>query len=89
MKKIPRTENHTYFEVIGAGQIEISHSSEVHCGGETGFSFGVEWGEYGFAGGVLSKEEAIKLAEHILRVIGEGNKILRQQKLEKINHAFE
>lgn len=32
---------HYYFEVIGAGDIEISESSEVTCGGEEGFSLGV------------------------------------------------
>jgi hypothetical protein len=73
---------HYYFEVIGAGDIEISESSEVTCGGEEGFSLGVSWGEHGFAGGVLPKKEALKLAEHILNTI--NKKELRKRKLKEI-----
>ena len=57
------------FSVRGAGMIQISDECNASTGGVTGFSFGVEWGQFGYAAGVLSKEEAIKLAKHILRSI--------------------
>jgi len=72
-----------YFDVVGAGNIQISKSAEYQCGGKIGFSFGVEWGTHGYTGGVLSQEEAVKLAEHILKTC--KLKMLRQKKLEKIN----
>jgi len=36
-----------------------------------GFSFGVQWqwGKYGYAGGVIDKKEAVRLARHILRSV--------------------
>ena len=61
--------NHLYFRVNGAGDIEISKTPNESCQGEEGFSFGVEWGKYGFAGGVLPMGEAVKLAEHILAAL--------------------
>ena len=72
-----------YFEVLGAGKIGISKSADHCCGGKEGFSIGVEWGKYGFAGGVISKEEAIKLADHILKLT--NIKKLRKEKLKLIN----
>lgn len=67
-------------EVVGAGTIRISKSSKWQCGGKEGFSFGVSWGRHNFAGGVLSTEEAEKLAHHITKTI-------RYQKLKKLNNA--
>jgi len=61
-----RIDAKTLFRVDGAGNISISNSPECRCGGKNGFAFDVSWGQYGYVGGVLSKEEAIKLAEHIL-----------------------
>lgn len=58
-----------YFDVPGAGKIQLSYSTSCTTGGVEGFSFGVEWGRHGYAGGVLSKEESIKLANFILRSI--------------------
>ena len=75
-----------YFEVIGAGKIEISKFDGVQCGGKLGFSFGVEWGRHGYTGGLLSREEAIKLAEHILKYT--DNTILRKQKLKNIEKSL-
>jgi len=46
----------------------------------------VEWGMHGYAGGVLSQEDAVKLAEHILKTC--QIKMLRQKKLEIINNLL-
>lgn len=65
--KIDYSEHYSEFDVLGAGKIRISNDNKWQCS-EMGFSFGVEWGQHGFAGGVISNEEAIKLAKHIFRV---------------------
>lgn len=65
-EKLSYTPKDLYFNVYGAGKIRISETCSSRCGDKEGFNFGVEWGEYGFAGGVLPKEEAKKLAKHIL-----------------------
>lgn len=57
---------YTYFEVAGAGKIQIGKNCLSRTGRSFGFSFGVEWGRFGYAGGVLDREDAKKLAEHIL-----------------------
>lgn len=75
-----------YFEVVGAGKIEISKFDGVQCGGKLGFSFGVEWGRNEYTGGVLSREEAIRLAEHILKYT--NNTILRKHKLLNIEKSL-
>ncbi len=69
MEEKSKQSNNSYFNVIGAGTIAISKECKYVCGKEDGFSFGVEWGRYGFAGGVLSKDEARRLAEHILNAL--------------------
>lgn len=76
-------ERYEYFDVIGAGRIEISKSADWKCGGKIGFSFGVEWGRNGFTGGVISREEAVLLAEYILNTIDKRK--LRKRKLNNIN----
>jgi hypothetical protein len=58
----------TDFDVVGAGIFRIGNSAKCRCGGKTGFSIGVEWGQHGFAGGVMDKKDAIRLAQHILRI---------------------
>lgn len=63
------TPNYLHFRVNGAGKIQITEDCQYSCGNEKGFSFGVEWGKHGFAGGVLPKEEARRLAEHILNAL--------------------
>jgi len=82
----PEIKECKYFDVIGAGQIQISLSDKWSCGGKEGFSFGVEWGTHGIAGGVLAREDAIKLAEHILKTAMPQK--LRMQKLKMINFAI-
>ena len=58
------------YEVIGAGNLRISKSCTWQCGGKQGFTLGVEWGKHDYAGGVISKEEAVMLARHIIRTVG-------------------
>ncbi len=41
-------ENNEYFEVPGAGKIQISKEPTSMTGGAVGFSFGVEWGGNGY-----------------------------------------
>ena len=62
-------EDFSVFNVPGAGRLQISNECNHRTGGATGFSIGVEWGQHGFAGGVIDKKEAVKLAQHILRTI--------------------
>lgn len=71
-----------YYEIIGAGKLEVSKKSNYQCGGKEGFTVGVEWGKHGFAGGVLSKEDAMKLVEHILKELDLSK--LRKIKLESL-----
>ena len=54
-------------EVVGAGTFRISKWDGCRCGGKTGYSIGVSWGQHGMAGGVMDREDAIKLALHILK----------------------
>jgi hypothetical protein len=65
------THEDTAYEVVGAGYIRISGSPNVMCGGRVGFSFGVSWGQHGYCGGVLSREEARNLADRIYELLGE------------------
>jgi len=58
-----------YFDVPGAGKIQLSYSTSCTTGGVEGFSFGVEWGRHGYTGGVLSKEEGVRLTSFILRSV--------------------
>jgi precorrin-6B methylase 2 len=73
-----KEEKNIYYDITGAGKIRISESANWMTGDATGFSFGVEWGINGYAGGVLSVEDAEKLANHI-------NLALRKHKLNKLN----
>lgn len=63
-------DDYVDYEVIGAGSLRISKTCTWKCGGKTGFGLGVEWGKHGFTGGVISKEEAIIMARHIIRTVG-------------------
>ena len=59
-----------FFEVQGAGQIQIGKSPNCECGTATGFALGVEWGSHGYTGGVIDAEEAKKLADFIYDQLG-------------------
>ena len=53
-------------KVNGLGEIRISDCPEWSCGNKKGFSFDIkETHEQYFLGGVLSKEDALNLADHI------------------------
>jgi len=63
-------EDDLILEVIGAGDLRISKSAKWRCGGKDGFSLDVSWIGIGYTGGgVLSREDAVKLANHILENI--------------------
>ena len=62
-------ENYEYFDVPGAGKIQIGREPGATTGGAHGFCFGVEWGQHGYAGGVIDKKEDVRLARHILRSV--------------------
>lgn len=66
MKQVPRDEKCDHFKVESAGEIEIGHGIHSMTGMAVGFHFGVSWGRYGYAGGVLGRSEAKRLAEYIL-----------------------
>ena len=60
-------------KVLGAGEIAISEDSNSVINGTFGFNFGVSWGRHGFIGGVLPREGARQLANHILQNIEKQN----------------
>lgn len=66
-----KNDNYVYFDVQGAGKIQIGKKPGAITGNAEGFSFGVEWGSNGYIGGVLDKKEAIKLAIHILKEVNQ------------------
>jgi len=57
-------------QIIGAGKIKVSGENNHLCGGKNGFGFQIDWHKHGtyFVGGILSNEDAVRLAEHILDV---------------------
>ena len=65
-------ENYEYFDVPGAGKIQIAKDPTWTTGGAEGFAFGVEWGKHSYIGGVIDKKEAVRLARHILRSVNLG-----------------
>lgn len=70
-----------YFDVPGAGEICISESCHHYTGKVAGFSFGVEWGLYGFSGGVLGRDEAKRMAEFILSKCSEVSETMEEELL--------
>jgi hypothetical protein len=69
-----------YFDVSGAGDICISESCHHHTGQVVGFSFGVEWSSNPFFGGVLGRDEAVKMAEFILEKCSEVKETMQEEK---------
>lgn len=59
-------EHEVRLRVTGAGELIFGKSINAFCGNSVGFHVGVTWGDHGEAGGVISREEAKKLANHIL-----------------------
>lgn len=66
-----------HFNVVGAGILEFGKNGKSLCGDKAGFSLHVSWGKYGYAGGIISREDALILANHI---IIECDKITESQK---------
>ena len=66
----PANIDSEFFEVVGAGKIQIGKLPDNECGDAKGFHVGVEWGNYGYAGGVIDKEEAKRLADFIYDRLG-------------------
>lgn len=77
LKMHKEDDSHLFFEVQGAGDLQISKSSSWKTGTAEGFSIGVSWGQHGYAGGVMDMKEAEEMARHIL-------KHCRKLKLEKL-----
>lgn len=69
-----------YFEVHGAGDVYMSKSCHHSTGQVVGFSFGVEWGRYGFCGGVIGRDEAKRMAEFILQKCSETTETMQEEK---------
>lgn len=82
---IANATHQQFIDVVGAGTISISDSPYHGCGRVHGFSFGVSWGYYGLIGGVMSREEAMKLAHHIL----EKCKMVSDQDIERETKELE
>jgi len=59
-----------FFEVQGAGKIQLGKSTVCETGTAKGFHIGVEWGAHGYTGGVLDVEEARRLADFIYERLG-------------------
>lgn len=68
-KNILRDQSYHFYDCPGAGLLAIGDLPQASCGGKEGFSISAEWGEYGYIGGVLPKEEAKKLADHIYSML--------------------
>lgn len=77
-----------FFDVKGAGDIAISESCFHCCGGVVGFAFSVEWGQYGFVGGVIGRDEAKRMAEFILQKCSETTETMEESRI-RINSEFE
>lgn len=72
MRKPKDTKTDLFFEVAGAGYLQLSRDATWETGGETGFSIGCSWGgSGGSAGGVLPREEARALAKAILKELSD------------------
>jgi len=65
--KKERECDETTYEVVGATPIVLGSNANSICGRAAGFTFNVQ----GKAGGVLSRNEAKRLADRIYEVLGE------------------
>lgn len=87
------SDEYLFFEVPGAGDICISKNCHHSTGEVVGFGFGVEWGRYGFCGGVLGREEAKRLAEFIITECSTTTETMQEErerrKLERQKWAQE
>ena len=65
--KKEREYGETTYEVVGATPIVLGSNANSICGRVAGFNFNIQ----GKAGGVLSRDEAKRLADRIYEVLGE------------------
>lgn len=79
LKNCDTHEPSLYFDVPGAGKIRMSEDCHSACGYVVGFSFGVEWGRYGFCGGVIGRDEAKRMAEFILKKCSETQEPMKEE----------
>lgn len=73
-------EDTTYFHVPGAGYISISNDCHHMTGKVVGFSLGAEWGTHGYAGGVLGRDEAVRLANFLLLKCSEVTETMEEER---------
>lgn len=86
-KNASKDGEYIFFEVPGAGNICMSKSCHCSTGKVIGFLFGVEWGRYGFIGGVLGRDEAKRMADFILEKCSETTETM-QEEIEKRHKKF-
>jgi hypothetical protein len=55
------------FKVNGAGEIKMGNLLST-CKNQLGIHIGVSWGKHGFIGGSIPKDEALKMALHIIKM---------------------
>lgn len=82
--KLDTNEPSIYFDVPGGGKIRMSENGHSVCGKAVGFSFGVEWGRYGYCGGVLGRDEAKRMAEFIIQKCSE----IQEPMIEEYKRRF-
>lgn len=75
-----------YFDVPGAGEIQIGKDCHSRTGNVVGFSFAVSWDSGGFLGGVLGRSDAKRLAEYILQKCSEVTET-EQEELDRVREA--
>jgi hypothetical protein len=66
MKRKFTNDNETYFDVEGSCQIKVSNNCNSSTGSVKG---GISIGVSAFPGGVISKQEAERLAQHLLHLV--------------------
>ena len=64
-KEIEKDKKNVWFDIVGAGKISLSKNANWVCGDFVGFSFGTSWS----CGGVLDRDEALKLANFIYKTL--------------------
>lgn len=73
------------FNVIGAGVIDFGPNAFSRCKGVYGFAFGCSWGRYGYTGGVIGREEALRMANFIIEKCAEVTPEMKaQEQADKI-----
>ena len=74
-----KKEKYLYFEVPGAGKIQISDHCHCLISSAVGFSFGVEWTKHKYVGGVLGRDEALRMANYIIETCKEAPETMEEE----------